>query len=75
VDWDLISGPIKGCGGYNVSPVEGGSQFTLFADIEPTNWLRFLGPFFTWIGRRQNQRDVEKLRDILESAPYQATVS
>lgn len=68
-DWDLTSGPIRGRGGYHVSPVEGGTEFTLVADVEPTNWLRFLGPLFAWIGRRQNQKDVEKLRDILESPP------
>ena len=69
VDWEFISGPFAGRGGYRLVPVEGGTQFTLVADIEPTNWLKFLGPIFAWIGRRQNQKDVEKLRDILESAP------
>ena len=69
VDWDLIDGPIRGRGGYRLVPVDGGTQFTLVADAEPTNWLRFLGPIFGWIGQRQNQRDVEKLREILESTP------
>ena len=69
VDWDLIDGPIRGRGGYRLVPVDGGTQFTLVADAEPTNWLRFLGPIFGWIGQRQNQQDVEKLREILESTP------
>jgi hypothetical protein len=69
VDWDLISGPLKGRGGYRLEPVEGGTRFTLVADVEPSGWLKLLGPVFTWIGRRQNQRDVVKLRDILESTP------
>ena len=69
VDWEFLSGPFTGRGGYRLVPVEGGTQFTLVADIEPSNWLKFLGPIFTWVGRRQNQRDVEKLRDILESTP------
>jgi hypothetical protein len=69
VDWEFTSGPLKGRGGYHVAPAEGGTRFTLVADIEPTGWVRFLGPVFTWIGRRQNQKDVEKLRDILESTP------
>ena len=69
VQWDLISGPIKGRGGYRLVPVEGGTQFTLLADVEPAGWLRLLGPVFGWIGRRQNQRDVERLRDILEAMP------
>jgi hypothetical protein len=67
VDWDLISGPIRGRGGYHCKPIEGGTQFTLVADVEPTGWLKLLGPVFAWMGRRQNQADVEKLRDILES--------
>lgn len=69
VDWELLSGPIRGRGGYRLVPVEGGTEFTLVADVRPAGWLRLLGPIFTWVGRRQNQRDVEKLRDILESAP------
>jgi hypothetical protein len=67
VDWDLISGPYKGRGGYRFMPVDGGTQFTLVADVEPSGWLKLLGPIFTWMGRRQNQADVERLRDILES--------
>jgi len=69
VDWEFLSGPFTGRGGYRFVPVEGGTQFTLVADIEPSNWLKLLGPIFAWIGRRQNQQDVEKLRDILESTP------
>lgn len=70
VDWELLDGPIRGFGGYRLVPVDGGTQFTLVADVKPKNWLRFLGPVFPWIGQRQNQRDVEKLREILESAPH-----
>jgi uncharacterized membrane protein len=69
VDWEFVSGPLTGHGGYRFVPAEGGTQFTLVADVAPTGWLRLLGPVFTWVGRRQNQRDVEKLRDILESTP------
>lgn len=69
VDWVLVSGPYKGSGDYRFVPVEGGTQFTLVADVEPSGFYRLLGPLFGWIGRRQNQADVEKLRDILESSP------
>ncbi len=48
--------------------VEGGTQFTLVSDVEPTGMYKLLGPLFGWMGRRRNQADVEKLRDILESA-------
>ena len=68
VDWEFISGPLKGRGGYRLVPVDRGTQFTLVADVKPSGWLKLLGPIFTWIGQRQNQRDVERLRDILESA-------
>jgi hypothetical protein len=67
IDWELISGPYRGSGGYRLVPVASGTQFTLVADIEPAGVYKLLGPLFAWIGRRQNQADVEKLRDILES--------
>ena len=67
ISWDLISGPYRGKGGYRLEPVDGGTQFTLVADIEPSGLFKLLGPVFGWIGRRQNQADVEKLRDILEA--------
>jgi len=67
IDWELLSGPIQGRGGYRLVPVDGGTQFTLVADVEPSGVYRLLGPLFAWMGRRRNQADVEKLRDILES--------
>jgi hypothetical protein len=48
-------------------PVDNGTQFTLVAEVEPSEVYRLLGPLFAWVGRRRNQADVEKLRDILES--------
>lgn len=69
VDWELLSGPLLGRGGYRLVPVDGGTQFTLVADVEPTGAYKLLGPLFAWMGHRQNQADVEKLRDILESMP------
>jgi uncharacterized membrane protein len=67
IEWELLNGPFKGRGGYLLLPVEGGTQFTLLADIEPTGLYKLLGPLFNRIGRRQNQADVEKLREVLES--------
>ena len=67
-DWELVSGPFKGSGGYRFIPLDSGTQFTLVADIIPSGVYRMMGPLFAWIGRRQNQADVEKLRQILESA-------
>lgn len=67
VDWELLNGPFKGRGGYRFQAVEGGPQFTLVSDVEPAGFYRLLGPLFGWIGRRRNQSDVEKLRNVLES--------
>ena len=67
VDWELLNGPIKGYGGYRFSSVEGGTKFTLVSDVKPTGLYRLLGPLFRWMGRRRNQSDVEKLRNLLES--------
>jgi len=69
VDWELLNGPFLGRGGYRLVPVDNGTQFTLVGDVEPTGFYKLLGPLFTWMGRRRNQADVEKLRDILESEP------
>jgi hypothetical protein len=67
IDWELFSGPFQGRGGYRLVFVDGGTQFTLVAEVEPSGVYRLLGPLFAWMGRRRNQADVEKLRDILES--------
>jgi hypothetical protein len=69
VEWELVSGPFLGRGGYKLVPVDNGTEFTLLADVEPTGLYKLLGPVFGWMGRRQNQADVERLRDILESTP------
>lgn len=67
VDWELLNGPFEGRGGYRFQAVEGGTQFTLVSNVEPTGVYRLLGPFFGWIGRRRNQSDVDRLRIVLES--------
>ena len=67
VDWEFLNGPFVGSGGYRFEPVEGGTQFTLVAAVEPSGVYKLLGPLFGWIGGRRNQADVEKLRDILEA--------
>jgi hypothetical protein len=64
--WEFVSGPYAGTGGYVAQPVEGGTRFTLEADVRPTGLLRMLGPLFTLIGRRQNRADVATLKTILE---------
>jgi hypothetical protein len=66
--WDLVSGPIAGTGGYICAPdAEGGTEFTLEADVQPKGLYRLLGPVFGLLGRRQNRADVAKLKGILES--------
>lgn len=69
VDWEFLSGPYKGRGGYRFEPVDGGTRFTLVAEVEPSGFYKLLGPLFNWFGKRQNQADVEKLRNILEAMP------
>jgi hypothetical protein len=67
VDWELLTGPIRGFGGYRFEAVPEGTRFTLVADVRPTGLYKLLGPIFRSMGRKRNQADVEKLRDILES--------
>ena len=66
VDWDLIEGPYAGSGGYRLEEAEGGTRFTLVANVEPRGFYRLLGPLFARMGRKQNQADVETLRNLLE---------
>lgn len=65
--WNLISGPIEGTGGYVCESDGDGTRFTLEAHVEPSGALRVLGPLFGLIGRRQNRRDVERLKELVES--------
>ena len=67
VDWELTSGPFGGTGGYRIQPEGEHSRFTLVADIEPRGVYRLLGPLFQRIGKRQNQADVERLKQLLET--------
>ena len=69
VDWTLLNGPFLGRGGYRLTAKGSGTEFSLVGEVEPTGVYKLLGPLFVWMGRRRNQADVEKLRDILESAP------
>jgi carbon monoxide dehydrogenase subunit G len=68
VDWEFIGGPIHGRGGYRLESAGSGTRFTLVADVAPSGVMRLLGPLFGRIGRRQNQRDVETLREILKGS-------
>lgn len=67
IEWELLNGPFLGRGGYQLEPVDGGTRFTLLADIEPAGVYKLLGSLFARMGRRRNQADVVKLREILES--------
>jgi carbon monoxide dehydrogenase subunit G len=69
VDWEFIEGPFVGRGGYRLEPVDGGTRFTLVADIKPQGMMRLVGPLFSWVGRRSNRKDVETLRQIMEHSP------
>jgi hypothetical protein len=65
--WTFDSGPLEGSGGYICTPVGESTRFTLEASVRPTGALRFLGPIFGLIARRQNRTDVENLKEILET--------
>ena len=67
VDWQLLDGPIEGYGGYRFVEEGDSTKFTLVANVKPSGFLRFMGPLFRRAGVRQNQQDVERLRDLLET--------
>jgi hypothetical protein len=67
VDWELLSGPIRGTGGYRIEPDGEHTRFTLRADVEPRGAMRLLRPLVKRMGMRQNQADVERLKQLLEA--------
>ena len=67
VDWDLTEGPYGGTGGYRLEEIDGKTRFTLVADVEPKGFYRLLGSLFARLGRKQNQGDVETLKNLLET--------
>lgn len=67
--WTFVSGPLQGSGGYICKPVGESTRFTLEANVRPSGALRFLGPLFGVMVRRQNHADVAKLKEILETQP------
>lgn len=67
VDWELLSGPFGGSGGYRIEAEGESTRFTLVADVEPRGAMRLLGPVFRRMGARQNQTDVDRLKQLLEA--------
>lgn len=65
--WEIVSGPIRGFGGYICESVGDSTRFTLEANTKPTGPLRFVGPLLGIIVRRQIEADVQRLKSILES--------
>lgn len=64
--WEYISGPLLGFGGYVCEPTGDGTRFIVEGKVKPTGTMRFLGPLFGMIVRRQLQADVRRLKTILE---------
>ncbi len=67
VSWTFLSGPLAGGGGYRVTPSADGTRFTLVADLRFHGFGKLMGPLFWFVGGRQNRRDVQKLKAILEA--------
>lgn len=64
--WEFVSGPLSGFGSYICEPAGERTKFTLEANVRPSGPLRFLGPVFGMIARRQFKADVQTLKAILE---------
>lgn len=50
-----------------LEPTTGGTRIDLIADVEPSGFFKIVGPLMVRMGRRQNQRNLENLRDMLET--------
>jgi len=74
IEWQLLDRPFERRGGYHLKPIEGGTEITLLAEMEPTGVYKLLGPVAGWLGRRRNRADVERLKDVLEALPEKVPV-
>jgi uncharacterized protein YndB with AHSA1/START domain len=53
-------------GTIDFDPCPGGTRMSWEWDVHPPQGVRFLGPLFGWLGRRQEQRVWRGLKDYLE---------
>jgi uncharacterized protein YndB with AHSA1/START domain len=49
-----------------LEPAEDGTRVEMIADAEPRGFLKLAQPLMVSLGRRNNQKDLGKLRDLLE---------
>lgn len=61
-------GTLSGTVTYTLEPVEAGTKFTYEADYEiPFGILgKIISPLILWYGRKEFEKDLENLKDILE---------
>jgi len=56
-------------------PAAGGTRMRWSGQVRPQGAVRLLGPVITWMGRRQEQRIWASLKEHLEAAPVEASMS
>ena len=50
-----------------LEPTTEGTRLDMVADAEPGGFFKLVQPLMMAIGRRRNQSDLEKLRDLMEA--------
>jgi len=50
-----------------LEPADKGTRIRMIADMQPRGFFKLAQPIMMTMGKRNNQNDLEKLRDLLES--------
>jgi uncharacterized membrane protein len=68
----FVSGPVRAEGTYTFEPASGGTRFRWTLQAPPGLGGLYLGrvtdPLVTWIFRRRLQRDLRRLKEVMEGA-------
>jgi hypothetical protein len=64
-----LSGPVPVRASYTFAPVSGGIRLESVADFDVRGPMRLLAPLLGLIIRRRHERDLQRLKALLEAEP------
>ncbi len=67
VGFKTVSGPLSAKGEFIFEFVEGGTRVTLVAEMEPSGFLKLIGPIVARAAQRHLETELAKLKELLEA--------
>jgi Polyketide cyclase / dehydrase and lipid transport len=64
-----LSGPVPVRASYTVAPGSGGTRVESVADFDVRGPMRLLAPLLGRMIQRQHERDLQRLKELLEAEP------